>query len=449
MQPRTVSSTELTSLSAAELAGLVKARSVSSAEVVDAHLRRIEEINPLLNAVVQVDGARALRAAAAADAAVARGDPLGPLHGIPFTAKDNLETAGVITAVGVPERADCIPTRDATVIARLRSAGAILIGKTNCPPWGAGSVTDNSLYGRTNNPYDVERTPGGSSGGEAATIASGGSPCGLGSDSGGSLRQPAHFCGIACLKPTAGLVPLTGMVHSDGAVGAISDPRTQVGPMARFVGDLALVLQAIAGAGPLEPDVPPVRMADPAAVVLRGLRAAVHTENEAAAPTPDTRAAVEAAAEALSHAGAQADELRLPAGGHELTREVWASYSGRMRSDELYRVLRRWDGYRRRMLEFMQPYDLILCPVFPCAAVRHDETDSEGLWEGVGYTTPFSLTGWPAAVVRCGSSTEGLPIGVQVVARPWCDHVALAAAAYLETELGGWSPPQLSRLRFE
>jgi amidase len=444
MLPRTASSTELTFLSTAELARLVKDRSVSSVEVVGAHLRRIDEINPLLNAVVQVDGARALRAAAAADDAVARDDALGPLHGIPFTAKDNLESAGVITAVGVPDRADCIPTHDATVIARMRSAGAILLGKTNCPPWGGGSVTDNSLYGRTNNPYDVERTPGGSSGGEAATIASGGSPCGLGSDSGGSLRQPAHFCGIACLKPTAGLVPLTGMVDDDGAVGAMSDPRTQIGPLARFVGDLALVLLAIAGTGPLEPDVPPVRMRDPEAVVLRGLHAAVHTENEVSAPTPDTRAAVEAAAEALSHTGAQADELRLPPGGHELTREVWASYSGRMRSDQLYHVLRRWDSYRRRMLEFMEPYDLILCPVFPCAAVRHDTTDSRGLWAGVSYTTPFSLTGWPAAVVRCGSSTDGLPIGVQVVARPWCDHVALAAAAHLETSLGGWTPPELS-----
>jgi amidase len=444
MQRKTFSPTELTFLSTVELAGLVKDRSVSSVEVVDAHLRRIDEINPLLNSVVQIDGERALRAAAAADDAVARGDALGPLHGIPFTAKDNLESAGVITAVGVPERADCVPARDATVIARMRSAGAILLGKTNCPPWGGGSVTDNSLYGRTNNPYDLERTPGGSSGGEAATIAAGGSPCGLGSDSGGSLRQPAHFCGVACLKPTAGLVPLTGMVDDDGAVGAISDPRTQVGPLARFVGDLALVLQAVAGAGPLEPDVPPVRMPDPEAVSLSALRAAVHTENEVVASTQDTRATVEAAAEALSHSGAQVDELRLPPGGHELTREIWASYGGRMRSDELYHVLRRWDAYRRRMLEFMEAYDLVLCPVFPCAAVRHDEADTPGLWAGVCFTTPFSLTGWPAVVVRCGSSTEGLPIGVQIVARPWCDHVALVAAARLETSLGGWQPPQLS-----
>jgi amidase len=444
MQAKTASSSELTFLSTAELAGLVKARSVSSAEVVDAHLRRIDEINPLLNSVVQVDGERALRAAAAADEAVARGDALGLLHGIPFTAKDNLESACVITAVGVPDRADCIPTQDATVIARMRSTGAILLGKTNCPPWGAGGVTDNSVYGRTNNPYDLERTPGGSSGGEAATVAAGGSPCGLGSDSGGSLRQPAHFCGVACLKPTAGLVPLTGMVDDDGAVGAIGDPRTQIGPMARFVGDLALVLQAIAGAGPLEPDVPPVQVGDPDAVVLRGLRVAVHTENEVVAPTQETRAAVEVAADALSETGARVDELRLPPGGHELTREVWASYGGRMRSEELYRVLRRWDAYRRRMLEFMEPYDLILCPAFHRAAPGHDETDSEGLWEGVSYTTPFSLTGWPAAVVRCGSSAERLPIGVQVVARPWCDHVALAACAHLEASLGGWTPPHLS-----
>ena len=423
------------------LAGLIRARTVSSAEVVEAHLRRIEEVNPLLNAVVQLDGEQALRAAAAADAALDRGDSVGPHHGVPFTAKDNLETAGMITATGVPERAEERPERDATVIARMRSAGAILLGKTNCPPWGAGSVTDNTVYGRTNNPYDLERTPGGSSGGEAAIIAAGGSPFGLGTDSGGSLRQPAHFCGIACLKPTATLVPVTGVVDDEGPFGAISDPRTQVGPLARFVEDVALVLRAIAGPGPVEPDVPPVRIGEPAKVVLQGLRATVHIGNEVTSPTPETAGAVAAAA--LGEAGVLVEERPLPSGGHELTREIWASYVGRMRSDELYHLLRRWDAYRRRMLAFMEPYDFVLCPTFDSPALRHDETDLPGRWDGVSYTTPFSLAGWPAAVVRVGSSAKGLPIGVQVVARPWRDDVALAAAAFVENTVGGWRPPRL------
>ncbi len=434
---------ELVSLSAARLAELIRARAVSSAEVVEAHLRRIEDVNPLLNAVVQVDGDQALRAAAAADAALDRGASLGPLHGVPFTAKDNLETAGVITAVGVPERARERPERDATVVARMRAAGAILLGKTNCPPWGAGSVTDNPLYGRTNNPYDLERTPGGSSGGEAAIIAAGGSPCGLGTDSGGSLRQPAHFCGIACLKPTATLVPVAGVVDDGGPLGALSDPRTQVGPLARSVEDVALVLRAIAGPDPLDPDVPPVAVGEPSEVVLRGLRAVVHVGDGVVSPLPALAGAVSAAAEALARAGARVEERPLPPGGHELTREIWASYAGRMRSDELYEVLRRWDGYRRDMLAFMEQCDLVLCPAFDGPAPRHDEVDLPGRWDGVSYTTPFSLTGWPAAVVRAGSSAEGLPIGVQLVAAPWRDDVALAAAACVEETLGGWRPPAL------
>ena len=414
---------------------------MSSVEIVEAHLRRIDEVNPALNAVVQLDEAGARHAAAAADAAVTRGEPVPALHGVPFTAKDNLETAGIVTAVGVPERAGYVPSRDATVVARMRAAGAILLGKTNCPPWGGGSVTENSVYGRTNNPYDLERTPGGSSGGEAAAIAAGESPCGLGSDSGGSLRQPAHFCGVACLKPSAGLVPLTGAVDDDGDLGALSDPRTQIGPLARTVGDLALVLHAIAGPGPLEPDVPPVSLGNPDGVALRDLRAGVLAENDVAPPTAETGTTLTAAGRALAEAGVAVEEAQLPRGGHELTLEVWRSYGTRMRSEELYDVLRRWDAYRRRMLAFMEPYDVLLSPVFPTAAPGHDVPDGPVFGDGVSYTTPFSLTGWPAAVVRCGSSAAGLPIGVQVVARPWCDHVALAAAGALEAALGGWSPP--------
>jgi amidase len=336
-----------------------------------------------------------------------------------------------------------VPGRDATVVARMRAAGAILLGKTNCPPWGGGSTTENELYGRTNNPYDLARTPGGSSGGEAAAIAAGMSPVGLGSDSGGSLRQPAHFCGIACLKPTAGLVPPTGLVDDEGAIGAMSDPRTQVGPLARFVGDLSLVLGAIAGWDRREPDAVPVVVGDPEAVRLAGLRAAIHVDNGIVPPEAEAVAATEAAARALGEAGVAVEERALPEGGHELTREVWASYDGRMRSDELYRLLRRWDAYRHRMLDFMEPYDLVLCPVFPGAAVRHEEVGPE-FGKGVSYSTPFSLTGWPVAVVRAGETSAGLPVGVQLPARPWHDDVALAAAAQVEAALGGWRPPPLA-----
>ena len=185
------------------LARLLADREASADEVVDAHLRRIAVVDAAINAVVQVDAERALARARELDA----GPPAGPLHGVPFTVKDNLAAAGIPMAIGAPERAGVVPAQDATVVARMRAAGAILIGKTNCPPYGGGIETDNEVYGRTSNPYDPSRTPGGSSGGEAAAIAAGASPCGLGTDSGGSIRLPAHFCGVAALKPTAGRVP--------------------------------------------------------------------------------------------------------------------------------------------------------------------------------------------------------------------------------------------------
>jgi amidase len=436
-------SDELVSLSATRLAELVRTGEVSSVEVVEAHVRRIARVNPLVNAVVQLDADRALREASTADAVLSRAGTVGPLHGVPFTAKDNIETEQLVTAVGVAERKDVRPERDALVVARMRAAGAILLGKTNCPPWGGGSVTDNPVYGRTNNPYDLERTPGGSSGGEAAAIAAGASPCGLGTDSGGSLRQPAHFCGVACLKPTATLVPVSGILDDEGELGAIGDPRTQVGPLARTVEDVALVLSVIAGADRHDPDVPPVELRDPTRVALRGLRAAVHVRNEVSAAQPVVTASITAAAEVLSDAGVLVEDRPLPPGGYDLTERIWASYGGRMRSDELYRVMRDWDAYRRRLLGFMDACDLLLCPAFDAPAPTHRDAERPDCFDGVSFTTPFSLTGWPAAVVRAGTSDEGLPIGVQLVARPWRDDVALAAAARVEEALGGWLPPPL------
>jgi len=295
----------LTGLPAHRLARMLRAREVSAAELLAAHLDRLEAVNPLVNAVVRL-APDAMDRAMAADQALVRGEEPGPLHGVPFTAKDNLETRGVVTAIGVPERAGTVPPADATAVARLRAAGGILLGKTNCPPWGGGLETNNPLYGRTANPYDLARTPGGSSGGEAAAVAAALSPCGLGTDSGGSLRVPAHFCGVATLKPTNGLIPVTGVVDDDGPIGALSDPRTQPGPIARSVADLTLLL-----------------------------RVAVHTGAGSPGPTPETTATVTAAAEALASAGAAVEEARPPGDGHALTVEVWRSYGPGVSSQEL------------------------------------------------------------------------------------------------------------------
>jgi amidase len=429
-------------VTATELARLIRDGELSAAEAVDTHLVRIDEVNGVINAVVQIAADRARAEAQAADEMLARGTLLGPLHGVPFTAKDIFETAGIVTAVGAVERADVVPAEDATAVARLRVAGAILLGKTNCPEWGGGIETDNELYGRTNNPYDVDRTPGGSSGGECAIVAAGGSPLGLGSDSGGSLRLPAAWCGVVTIKPTAQLVPLTGVLDNRGELGALRDPRTQVGPIARSVADVTLALRLIAGPDGRDAAVPPVPMGDVDSVELRGLRVGFYADNEISEPTPEVAETVRAAAAALAEAGLEVEETLPPSEG-DLSLAIWRSYDGEMRSDEVYRVLGDWDRYRREMLVFLERFDLVLCPVVAGPAPAHGGTSKLGVPNAVSYTTPYSLTGWPCAVVRCGWSAERLPIGVQLVAGPWRDHVALAAAAYLEQAFGGWEEPPL------
>jgi amidase len=433
----------LTSASATSLARLIAGREVTAREVVEAHLRRIEAVDGQVNAVVQLDAERALRGADVADDAVARGAPLGPLHGVPFTVKDTIAAAGIEMAIGAPERVGVVPPADATAVARVKAAGGILLGKTNCPVYGGGIETENPVYGRTSNPYDLARTPGGSSGGEAAIVAARGSPCGLGTDSGASVRLPAHFCGLASIKPSAGRVPLTGVLDDEGQLGALGDPRTQVGPLARSVDDVALLLRIAAGPDGHDGGAAPVPLGDPGDVELRGMRVAVQTDNGLAAPTPETVAAVAAAAQALRAAGATVEEARHPDGGHELTIEVWRSHGEGVAAAELWRLLRRWDGFRGRMLAFAARYDLLVCPVFASPARLHGTMNVAGELDPTSWTTPHSLTGWPAATVRAGSSAGGLPIDVQLVARPWRDDVALAAALRVERELGAWPPPAL------
>jgi amidase len=426
-------STLLTRRSATELARLIRDREVSAVEVMDAHLAAIERLNLELNAIVAVaDDAR--EQAAAHDRAMASGDRIGPLHGVPFTAKDIIETAGLPTTLGMVELADNRPARDATVVSRMRSAGAILLGKTNCPRGGSGGITDNELHGRTLNPYDSGRSPGGSSGGEAAAIAAGMSPCGIGSDSGGSLRMPAHFCGIATLKPTAGRIPITGILDEDGPLGPMSDPRTQPGPMARHVEDLATILPILAGPDGIDGGTVPVPLGESIGVDLRGLRVMLHLSDGVAPPDVGTERALRDAATALSQVGAAVAEDAPPPGGHELTERVWNSYGDEMTASELYRVLRDWDAYRTAMLALLERFDIVLTPVAPEPAPLHV---GDVVWR---YTTPISLTGWPCVVVRAGTS-DGMPVGVQLVAGPWQDQVAIAAAATVESALGGWLPP--------
>ena len=274
---------------------------VSSVEVTEAFLRRISEVNPKLNAVVQVCADTALSEAARADRALARGECFGPLHGVPMTLKDSFDSAGVVSAGGTLGRKDFVPGKDATVLSRLKKNGAILLGKTNTPEFTLMYETDNLVYGRTNNPYDLECSPGGSSGGAAAIVASGGSPFEVGSDYGGSLRYPAHCCGITSIKPTSGRVPRTGHILPFGGV---LDSFQQVGPVAKRVEDLEYILPLIAGPDWIDPSIVPMPLGKSKNVDVRTLRVAFHTDNGVLPASEETVLAVHAAAKALEAAAA-------------------------------------------------------------------------------------------------------------------------------------------------
>jgi amidase len=448
------------------LASAIRRRELSSEEVVRACLDRIAAVNGELNAVVQIGADQALGRSREADAASARGESWGPLHGVPMTIKDSFDTAGMITTGGTRGRAAFLPERDASVVSRLRRAGAILLGKTNTPELTLGFETDNLVYGRTNNPYDLSRTPSGSSGGAAAIVAAGGAPFDVGSDYGGSIRHPAHFCGISGIKPSAGRVPLTGHILS---LGRLRDSFQQVGPLARYVDDLILLLPLIAGPDGIDPGIAPLPWQEPAQVDLRSLRVSYHIDNGVATASHETRRAVEAVATGLSSSVQAVEEIRPP--GVEATFEFMPLYSwdggaaierllrtagttehtlgpfiGRepMSAVQLNELTTRLDEWRSRMRSFMERYDVILCPVNATPAVPHGATSTAGALAAFSYTVTYNLTGWPCAVVRAGTSPEGLPIGIQIVTGPGREDLALAIAKQVEAAHGGYQRPALS-----
>lgn len=452
------------SATATQLAAAIRTKQVSSAEVVNACLERIEAVNPTLNAVVQLAADTARAHARQADQALARGELRGPLHGVPMTIKDSLDTAGVISTGGTTGRAAFVPDEDATVVARLREAGAILLGKTNTPEFTLSFETDNLLYGRTSNPYGPSRTSGGSSGGAAAIIAAGGAPFDIGSDYGGSIRLPAHCCGITGLKPTSGRVPRTGHILP---FGGLLDSFQQLGPLARRVEDLRLIFPLIAGPDWIDPAIVPMPVGDPADVELKKLRIAFHTDNGIVSPTPDTIATVRQAAAALADSVLLVEEVRPT--GIEQTYDLMMGLNMADGSAGIKRLLRQagttrhtfegldernplssaqvdilvswWYRFRSTLLSFFKNYDAIVCPVNACPALLHGTTKRH--WPAFSYTMTYNLTGWPGVVVRGGTSAQGLPIGVQIVAQPWREDVALAVAGHLEQALGGFQAPPL------
>lgn len=468
---------DLNFLSAVEMAEQIRAKRVSTVELVEEHLLRIGRLNQELNAFVAVDEERARRDARVLETEAAAGRIRGPLHGVPISIKSSLDTAGLRCEAGSRQRAGYIASQDAVLVARLRAAGAVVLGVTNTPELLMAWETDNLLYGRTNNPWDLMRTPGGSSGGEAAAIASGCSAGGVGSDGGGSIRVPAHFSGICGLKPTPGRIPSTG--HFPVSTGPFALIGV-VGPMARTVADLRLLFEVMAGPDDGDPSSAPVPVRRISCDELQRIRVGYFEDDGRTPVTPDTRAAVRKAAEALSRAGFEVAPFRPE--GLEEARQLWWKLFGtaggmvlrpltKGRESELSPLLKeflgwvgsepshtgdslldtwlRRDAVRERVLAQMKEFPILLCPAAAIPAFRHGERS----WQVEGktvnyldawsYTEFFNLLGNPGAVVPVGQSAEGLPIGVQVVGRPWEEEVVLAVAAEIERESGGFRRPPM------
>lgn len=464
---------DLVFMSATKLAQLIREKKVSSVEVVKAHYARIDAVNPKLNAVVQFCRERALKEAAAADAALAKGQLMGALHGVPMTIKDSWDTAEVISTGGTQGRAFFVPAKDATIVARLRAAGAILMGKTNTPEFTLGGVsglgtTVNIIYGMSRNPYDPTRSTAGSTGGGGAIVAAGGAPFDIGTDFGGSIRGPAHANGIAGLKPTTGRVPRTGHIVDFGGV---FDSYQQGGPLARRVEDLITLMPILAGPDGLDAAILPMPWSDPAAIDVSKLRVAYYTKQaaDAAAPTSEMSGMILACAKYFEGLGCKVTEA-MPPGAVEaaelstklregdgnawqkrLVEKYHTTKPGPDRrfdypliaTSEFTELLEKRDAWRSRMLSWVKDYDVILCPPALGPAPVIGSRDAESRPRGSGFTTTYNLTGWPSGVVRAGTSPEKMPLGVMVTGQPWREDIVLAAMGAIETKFGGWQRPPI------
>jgi Asp-tRNA(Asn)/Glu-tRNA(Gln) amidotransferase A subunit family amidase len=460
--PRT-NTNALINMSATELACLITAGELSATEVVETHIHRIEQVNSKLNAVVVPLFEQARTEAKKADSARLRGEALGPLHGVPITVKECFDIAGVVSSLGVATWKDHIATEDDPLVARLRQAGAIILGKTNVPQLMLFNETDNPVYGRTNNPWDLRRSPGGSSGGEAAIIAAQGSPLGLGSDLAGSLRTPALACGIHALKPTSKRLSL-GSRLGDLMLGGQEAVMIESGPMARSVADLELALRVLAAPGleAVNCNIPPVPLRDPAAVSIKGLRIGVYTNDGFFPASPALRRAVQEAARVLEAQGAQVVEFQPPdvveaiqvffgvigadgashiknllgrskrdfriagllrlAGMPNLVRPPLVSMSRLVRqrrfaqlagslsimsAGHFWKIVEKRNHYRARFMAALEGggFDALLCPPQAVPALTH--RSSYFLTDVVSYSMLYNLVGLPAGVVATGRVRPG------------------------------------------
>lgn len=460
----------------AEIVAGIRAKKFSPVEVLEVHLERVATLQPKLNAFVHLDAEGARRQARAAEVAVTRGGAVGPLHGVPLTIKSCIDVEGWPAPAGSLLRKDYVAQMDAPLVARLRAAGAIVLGNTNTPEYLMAYETDNSLSGKTCNPWNLACTAGGSSGGEAAAIASGCSVGGVGSDGGGSIRVPAHFCGICGLKPTPGRIPATG--HFPGGGGAFGWIGV-VGPMARTVADLRTLFEVMAGPDAGDALSAPVPVRAMKEKELRGVRVGILESDALGKATPETAAAVERAAKILSEQGFVVEKKRLD--GLDRAIELWWYFFGPViahliqdgasgREESLSPMLREYvalataeismefesfliacgerDSLRTAFLQQMEEVTVLLSPVSSGPAFRHGEGNwrsgaKENYRETMRCSQWLNLAGFPGVAVPVGASPERLPIGVQVTGRPYEEELVLAVAEAIERGRGPWQAPTI------
>ncbi len=459
--------------SATQLIGAMKRKQLSAVEVMNTHLDRIEKLNPIINGLIQqFSREECLKQAVKADEKLAKGHVKNKLHGLPVTIKDKHLVAGLISCAGCMGLKDKIALEDSTLVSRLKEEGAIVIGITNVPELLSAYETDNLVYGRTNNPYDLNKTPGGSSGGCAALLAAGCSPLSIGSDAAGSIRWPAHCTGIAAHKPTIGLVPRTGSPMGN-AMGLIAQFATS-GPMARYIEDLILALPIISGPDGIDPYVFPIGVQDPKSVDTNSLRIAYLIEDSVSEMTCEVIDVMEQALKELKHCVAEIECVKIDCLKNTY-RLLWEQFylgsdqgqgtknmlsmlgvdrpsplmqeflkqaeKSSLSVTQFRNLFREIDLYRIEMSQALKDYDILLSPVAATTAKLHGRTHQES--RDMTHCMVHSLTGWPVTVVRCGVSSQGLPIGLQIAAKPWNDHMSLALGSKIESLFGGWKPSKL------
>ena len=468
--------TALHYLSLVELARRIRNKEINPQEVIAHHLQRIERLQPRLNAFAHIDQEGAHRRSHAAGEAVLRADVIGPLHGVPVTVKSCLDVAGLPCSAGSLLRKDHRPSADAALVRRLRAAGAVLVGNTTTPEFLMAYETSNRITGKTSNPWNTDFSSGGSSGGEAAAVASGCSAGGVASDGGGSIRVPAHFCGICGLKPTPGRISSSGHYPAgNSAFGWLG----VVGPMARTVGDVKVLFEVLRGPDPGDALTSPVQLPETTAKPGEKLRIGILECDALGRVTPETQIAVRQAAQFLAYQGFELQPFRL--NNLERVLELWWFFFGtviaelyqgeiRGREDLLSPVFRDYlaaawpsesqpmsmlqfvgmctarDRERQSILEAMRDVPILLSPVSVAPAFRHGEgsyRSGTDYRDTMRHSQWLNLVGFPGVSVPMSMSPEGLPIGVQIIGRPYEDELVLAVAEQLEAARGPWQAPPI------